>query len=150
MQRKAVLLKDAMLAHSITDISVLFPEAQLVNNSPAVINDDTAWVNKVLSAIKKSPFSRIKTTAIDVTGDNARAKGYVKGEQKVEEVIKALKRATVPTTVYKLQKMDRDDIIDITDFDVISFIKKEMRRKTRRRNCRSILNRRSTFGIRSG
>ena len=127
--KKGGSLKEAALAHSITDVEYLFPEAKFVGEMPATTKDDTAWVNKVMGAIKKSPFSRIKTAAIDITKDNARAKGYVKGKQKVEEVITALKRTTTPTTVYKLQKMDRDDVIDINDFDVVGYIKREMRGK---------------------
>ena len=137
--KKGGSLKEAALAHSITDVEVLFPEAKFVGDVPATINDDTAWVSKVMGAVKKSPFSRIKTAAIDITKDNARAKGYVKGNQKVEEVITALKRATTPTTVYKLQKMDRDDIIDITDFDVVAYIKREMRGKLDEELARAIV-----------
>lgn len=125
--KKGGSVKDAFLAHSITDVSNLFPEVQAVNKTPEIYARRMEWVEKVMSAVKKSPFSRVKSTYADLTADNARAKGYVKGNQKVEEVIAALKRTTTPTTVYKLQKLNRDDVIDITDFDVIAWIKAEMR-----------------------
>lgn len=131
--RKTGSLRDAMnelcLAHSITSIDVLFPEAKALANQPTVINDDVAWVADVMSGVKKSPFSKVKMMSFDITGPQARAKGYVKGRQKVEEVIRAIKRTTDAQTVYKVQKLDRDDIIDITDLDVVAFIKNEMRGK---------------------
>ena len=120
-------LKDAFLAHGINNIDTLFPEVQNLNRTPELISRDMEWVNKVMSGVSKTPFSRVKSTAVNITADEARAKGYVKGAQKADEVIAALKRTTTPTTVYKLQKLDRDDVIDITDFDVIVFIKAEMR-----------------------
>lgn len=132
-------LKETMLAHGITDIEVLFPDARNVSNMPETIKEDDEWVNKIMKAIKKSPFSRIKSSGVNVTEDEARAKGYIKGKQKVEEVIKALKRTTTPTTVYKLQKLDRDDILDITDFDVVSYLKKEMREKLNEELARAFL-----------
>lgn len=120
-------LKDAFLAHGIDNIDTLFPEVQSLNRTPELISRDMEWVNTVMAGVSKTPFSRVKSTAANITADEARAKGYVKGAQKVEEVIASLKRTTTPTTVYKLQKLDRDDVIDITDFDVIVFIKSEMR-----------------------
>ena len=120
-------LKEAFLAHGINDIDTLFPEVQSLNGAPELIARDMEWVAKVMAGVSKSPFSRVKSTAANITTDEARAKGYVKGSQKVEEVVTALKRTTTPTTVYKLQKLDRDDVIDITDFDVIVFLKAEMR-----------------------
>ena len=120
-------LKDAFLAHGIDNIDTLFPEVQNLNRTPELISRDMEWVNTVMAGVSKTPFSRVKSTAANITADEARAKGYVKGAQKEEEVISALKRTTTPTTVYKLQKLDRDDVIDITDFDVIVFIKSEMR-----------------------
>ena len=120
-------LKDAFLAHGIDNIDTLFPEVQNLNRTPELISRDMEWVNTVMAGVSKTPFSRVKSTAANITADEARAKGYVKGAQKVEEVIASLKRTTTPTTVYKLQKLDRDDVIDITDFDVIVFIKSEMR-----------------------
>lgn len=106
---------------------VLFPEAKAVNVTPEMIMRNQDWVSKVWNATRKSPFSRVKSTAANLTADEARAKGYQKGKKKMEEVITMLKRVTTPQTVYKLQKMDRDDIIDITDFDVVAWIKAEMR-----------------------
>nr|DAP44075.1 MAG TPA: major capsid protein [Caudoviricetes sp.] len=120
-------LKDAFLEHGITDVENLFPEVQYVNKEPNLVGRDTSWVTDALSRVRHVPFSRVKTRYANITEDEARAKGYVKGKQKVEEVFSALKRSTDPTTIYKLQKMDRDDIIDITDFDVIAWIKNEMR-----------------------
>ena len=120
-------LKDAFLAHGIENIDALFPEVQNLNKAPELISRDMEWVATVMAGISKSPFSRVKSTAANITADEARAKGYVKGAQKVEEVIASLKRTTTPQTVYKFQKLDRDDVIDITDFDVIVFMKAEMR-----------------------
>ena len=120
-------LKEAALQHGITDIEVLFPEAQAVNNEPYQIARRMEWVSVVLNGVQKRPFSRIKSTAVNLTEEQARAKGYIKGRKKIEEQIAALKRVTTPQTIYKLQKLDRDDIIDITDFDVVAFMKKEMR-----------------------
>lgn len=132
-------LKEAVLQHSITNIDVLFPEARNVTNTPETIARDMDWVAKVMNATKKSPFSRIKSTAVNITADEARAKGYVKGTKKVEEVIVAMKRVTTPTTVYKKQGIDRDDVIDITDFDVIAFMKAEMRVMINEEIARAIL-----------
>lgn len=124
-------LKDSFLSHAVSygieDIDILFPDAQSITSAPDVIGRRTEWVAAVLGNSKHSPFSRIKSTAVDLTADEARAKGYVKGNLKKEEVIKLLKRVTTPTTVYKKQKLDRDDIIDITDLDVVSWLKAEMR-----------------------
>lgn len=120
-------MREAFIAHGITNVDVLFPEVQSVNKTPEMIQRDMTWVDKVMAKVKKSPFSRVKSTAANITADEARAKGYVKGNQKVAEVITALKRTTTPTTVYKFQTMDRDDVIDITDFDVIAWLKAEMR-----------------------
>lgn len=120
-------LKDAFLEHGITDVENLFPEVQSANKEPNLVGRDTSWVTDALSRVRHIPFSRIKSIYANITEDEARAKGYIKGKQKVEEVFPVLKRSTDPTTIYKLQKMDRDDIIDITDFDVIAWIKNEMR-----------------------
>jgi hypothetical protein len=120
-------MKEAFIAHGIENVDYLFPEVQAVNRTPEMIQRDMGWVQKVMSAVHKTPFSRIKSTGANITADEARAKGYVKGKQKVEEVVTSLKRTTTPTTVYKLQKMDRDDVLDITDFDVIAWLKSEMR-----------------------
>ena len=120
-------LKDSALQHGITNIDYLFPEATNVNQTPEFIKRNTGWVEKVMGAVHHSPFSRIKSQFADITADDARAKGYVKGNLKKDEVFSLLKRSTTPTTVYKKQKLDRDDVVDITDFDVVSWIKGEMR-----------------------
>lgn len=120
-------LKDSALAHGITNIDYLFPEAQTVGDVPGFISRDMDWVAKFMGKTHKSPFSRIKSTFANITEDEARAKGYIKGNLKKEEVFSLLKRSTTPTTIYKKQKLDRDDILDITDFDVVNYIKAEMR-----------------------
>lgn len=132
-------LKEAVLQHGITDIEVLFPEAQAVNNQPYAIARRMEWVPVVLNGVHKSPFSRIKSTAANLTEAQARAKGYVKGRKKIEEQISALKRTTTPQTVYKLQKLDRDDVIDITDFDVVAWMKQEMRMMLDEELARAVL-----------
>jgi hypothetical protein len=123
--------KESFLAHAveygIENIDFLFPDAQSVTGVPDVIGRRMEWVQSVIGGAKHSPFSRIKSTAVDLTADEARAKGYVKASLKKEEVIKLLKRVTTPTTIYKKQKLDRDDIVDITDLDVVSWLKAEMR-----------------------
>lgn len=119
-------VKDAFLAHGITDIGNLFPEDKAVGG-PETVSRNMEWVAKIMGTVHHTPFARVKSSLINITGEQARAKGYVKGNQKVEEVVTALKRSTSPQTVYKLQKIDRDDIVDITDFDVISYLKSEMR-----------------------
>ena len=120
-------LKDSVLAHGIDNVDYLFPDAQTLANTPEFIQRDTGWVKKVMSAVHHTPFSRIKSIFADITEDDARAKGYFKGKLKKEEVFGLLKRTTTPTTVYKKQKMDRDDVVDITDFDVVAWLKSEMR-----------------------
>lgn len=124
-------MKESVLQHAetygIDQIDYLFPEAKAVTNTPEFIRRDTGWVSSVMNGVHRSPFSRIKSVFADITADEARAKGYMKGKLKKEEVFGLLKRSTTPTTVYKKQKMDRDDVIDITDFDVISWLKTEMR-----------------------
>lgn len=120
-------LKESVLAHGITNLDYLFPEAKSLNNPPSFISRDMGWVQKVMSAVHHTPFSRIKSVFANITEDEARARGYIKGKLKKEEVFSLLKRTTDPQTVYKKQKFDRDDIIDITDFDVISWVKTEMR-----------------------
>lgn len=132
-------LSDVFLSHSITDIDILFPEARLVNPTPEMISRRMDWVSGVWNGVKKSPFSRIKSIAADVTADDARARGYVKGNKKLEEVITLLKRVTTPQTVYKVQKLDRDDVIDITDIDVVVWIKAEMRMMLDEEIARAIL-----------
>lgn len=124
-------LKEAVLHHAgtygIDDIEFLFPDAKTITNSPDFIARRMEWVQGVISGTHHTPFSRIKTVHADITADEARALGYVKGNLKKEEVIKLLKRVTTPTTIYKKQKLDRDDIIDITDLDVVAWLKAEMR-----------------------
>ena len=120
-------LKDSVLAHGITNLEYLFPEDTNLNKVPEFISRDTGWVKNVMSSVHHTPFSRIKSQFANITEDDARAKGYTKGKLKKEEVFSLLKRSTTPTTVYKKQKLDRDDVIDITDFDVVSWIKGEMR-----------------------
>lgn len=114
-------------SYMVNDPSFLFPEARALNNPPAWIKRDTGWVSGVMSGTKHVPFSRIKSVFADITEDEARAKGYIKAHVKTEEVFTLLKRTTTPQTIYKKQKMDRDDIIDITDFDVVAWIRGEMR-----------------------
>ena len=120
-------LKDSVLAHGIDNVDYLFPDAQTLANTPEFIQRDTGWVKKVMSGVHHTPFPRIKSIFADITEDDARAKGYFKGKLKKEEVFGLLKRTTTPTTVYKKQKMDRDDVVDITDFDVVAWLKSEMR-----------------------
>lgn len=120
-------LKDSVLAHGIDNVDYLFPDAQTLANTPEFIQRDTGWVKKVMSGVHHTPFSRIKSIFADITEDDARAKGYFKGKLKKEEVFGLLKRTTTPTTVYKKQKMDRDDVVDITDFNVVAWLKSEMR-----------------------
>jgi hypothetical protein len=136
-------LKESFLAHAgeygITDIDLLFPDAQAVSNTPELIARRTEWVAPVLDGAKHSPFARIKSLAADLTADEARAKGYVKGNLKKDEVVKLLKRVTTPTTVYKKQKLDRDDIVDITGLDVIAWLKWEMRFMLEEELARAIL-----------
>lgn len=120
-------MKEAFLEHGITNVEYLFPEAKDVTDKPTWIKRDTEWVSQIMSAVHHTPFSRIKSMHADLTEEEARAKGYIKGHLKKEEVFKLLKRTTTPTTVYKKQKMDRDDMIDITDFDVVAWLKSEMR-----------------------
>ena len=132
-------LRDVFLAHGITDLDILFPEAKLVTPTPEMISRDMGWVDQLWNGIKRTPFARIKSTAANITGEEARARGYVKGNLKVEEVITLLSRETTPQTIYKKQKLDRDDVIDITDIDVIAWLKQEMRLMLNEEICRAIL-----------
>ena len=129
--RSSGSLKQAILAHAdaygIKQIETLFPEAKDLWNQPEFIKRKTDWVNSVVGAAKHSPFSRIRTRFADITADEARARGYIKGNKKEDEVFTLLQRTTSPTTIYKKQRLDRDDILDITDFDVVSWIRGEMR-----------------------
>ena len=130
--RRRGSLKDAFLEHGITDIDTLFPDAQTIDKTPGFIQRDNGWVAGVMAAVHKTPFSRVKSIFADITEDEARAKGYIKGKQKKDEVFKMLKRVTTPVTVYKKQSLDRDDMLDITDFDMIPWLKQEMRLKLNR------------------
>ena len=136
-------LKESFLAHAdeygIKQIDYLFPEAESLNNPPEFIKRETDWVSKVMNGVHRTPFSRIKSSFADITADEARAKGYIKGNLKKEEVFTLLKRSTTPTTIYKKQKLDRDDIIDITDFDVVVWLKSEMRMMLNEEIARAIL-----------
>lgn len=136
-------LKESFLQHAdeygIANIDYLFPEAKNLNTPPEFIKRDMDWVSKVMSGVHKSPFSRIKSMFANITEDEARAKGYIKGNLKKEEVFSLLKRTTTPTTIYKKQKMDRDDLIDITDFDVVAWLKSEMRMMLDEELARAIL-----------
>ena len=136
-------LKASFLAHAgeygITDINLLFPDAKTLANTPEFISRRMEWVSKVLGGTRHAPFSKIKTILADITAEEARAKGYVKGNEKVEEVFGLLKRTTSPATIYKKQKLDRDDIIDITDLDIVAFLKAEMRLMIEEEVARAIL-----------
>lgn len=132
-------LKDSILAHGIEDIDWLFPEANNLNKTPEFIKRPDDWVSKVMGGVHHTPFSRIKSMFADITEPEARARGYIKGHRKVEEVFGLLKRTTTPTTIYKKQKLDRDDISDITDFDVVAWLKGEMRMMLDEEIARAIL-----------
>lgn len=124
-------LKDAVteyaLSHGIEDIDLMFPDAKAVSDTPEWVGRRTEWVANLLSSTRKSPFSRIKSLHADLTFEEARAKGYVKGTLKKEQYFGLARRITTPTTVYKKQKLDRDDVADITDFDVVAWVKQDMR-----------------------
>lgn len=120
------------LAHSIDNIDWLFPEDHLLDTTPRIIDKPDDWVSVVMGAVHHIPFSRFKSMFADLTEEDARAKGYFKGNFKKEEVFGLLRRSTTPTTVYKKQKLDRDDVIDITSFDVVAWLKQEMRLKLNR------------------
>ena len=135
--------KQAVLAHAeeygIEQIDWLFPDAKNLNTTPDFIHRDMGWVSKVMQGTRHTPFSRIKTTFADITADEARAKGYIKGNRKINEVFTLLKRTTDPQTIYKKQKLDRDDVLDITDFDVVAWMKGEMRMMLDEEIARAIL-----------
>ena len=135
-------LRESCLQHGITNIDAagyLFPEYQNLNKEPDFIQRDMGWVSKVMSGVHRTPFSRIKSLQANITEDEARALGYIKGKQKKEEVFTLLKRTTDPQTVYKKQKLHRDDVLDITDFDVVAFVKREMRMMLEEEIARAIL-----------
>jgi len=130
---------EANLQHGITDIDILFPDAKMATGTIELEKRRTEWVASVLNGTRHTPFSRIKTFTADLRQEEARAKGYIKGHYKLEEWIGVTKRNTGPTTIYKKQKLDRDDILDITDFDVVTFLKGEMRLMTEEEIARAIL-----------
>ena len=145
-------LKEAVLAHStdteyaaetqnygVNGADFLFPDAKTINGVPQFIQRDMGWVQKVMKAVHHTPFSRIKSIFANITEEDARAKGYIKGKEKKDEVFALLKRTTTPTTIYKKQKLDRDDVIDITDFDVVAWLKAEMRMMLDEEIARAVL-----------
>lgn len=132
-------LKDAFIQHGITNVDYMFPDAQTVDNEPGFIKRNDDWVAKVMNKVHHTPFSRVKSVFANITADEARAKGYVKGKKKVDEVFPLLKRVTTPVTVYKKQTLDRDDVIDIVDMDVVAWLKKEMRMMLDEELARAIL-----------
>jgi HK97 family phage prohead protease len=132
-------LRDAVLAHGIENIDYLFPDARNVTDTPQFIQREMGWVQNVMKSVHHTPFSRIKSVFADITEEDARAKGYLKGNLKKDEVFSLLKRTTTPTTIYKKQKLDRDDIVDIVDFDVVAWLKSEMRMMLDEEIARAIL-----------
>lgn len=136
-------LKESFIAHAgeygINNIEYLFPEAKSLNTPPEFIKREMGWVQKVMNGTHHTPFSRIKSVFANITEDEARAKGYMKGNLKKEEVFSLLKRTTTPTTIYKKQKLDRDDVVDITDFDVVAWLKSEMRMMLDEEIARAVL-----------
>ncbi len=136
-------LSESVMAHAqtygISNIELLFPDAKEVNNPPEFVQKEKPWVQAIVGSTKHTPFAKVRTTFADISGDDARARGYQKGKLKKEEVFRLLRRETTPQTIYKKQKLDRDDILDITDFDVVSWIKAEMQVKLKEELARAIL-----------
>ena len=132
-------LADAVLQHGIEQIDYLFPDAKTMDTAPAFIKRDDTWVADVMNSVHKTPFSRIKSILADITEADARAKGYIKGNLKTEEFFSLMKRTTTPTTIYKKQALDRDDVVDITDFDVVAWLKTEMRMMLNEEIARAVL-----------
>lgn len=132
-------LKHATATYGIENIDLLFPEAKDISNTPQFVKRDDDWVNIVMNGVKQAPYSRIRSRFANITADEARARGYLKGNKKVEEVFPVLQRVTGPQTIYKLQKLDRDDILDITDFDVVAWLRQEMLWMLREEVARAIL-----------
>lgn len=132
-------LRDAVLEHGIDQIDYLFPDDRTLTTQPTFIQRDMGWVSDIMGSVHHTPFARVKSVFADITEDDARAKGYIKGKMKKEEFFSLIKRRTEPTTVYKKQKMDRDDMIDITDFDVAAWLKTEMRTMLNEELARSYL-----------
>ena len=137
--RKSNSLKDVFLAHGITNIGLLFPEAKLVKNQPDLITRQMDWVDAFWNGVRRIPFSRFRSYAANLTADEARAKGYIKGNKKGDQVLSMLGRETTPQTIYKKQTLDRDDVIDITELDVIAFLKQELRMMLNEELCRAAL-----------
>ena len=125
--------------YGLEPVDMLFPEAKTINTTPEFVQRDMGWVSTLMGSVHHTPFSRIKSVFADITADEARARGYMKGKLKHDEVITLLKRTTTPQTVYKRQRMDRDDIIDITDFDVVAWLKAEMRMMLDEEIARAVL-----------
>ena len=141
--RNKSTLKESMMAHAgtygIDDIEFLFPDVKNLDTEPQFIMRDQEWVAKVINGVHRTPFSRIRSTFADITADEARAKGYTKGNRKIEEVFGLLKRETTPTTIYKKQKLDKDDITDVTTMDIVAWLRKEMRMMLNEEIARAIL-----------
>lgn len=142
--KQAKSLKEGFLAHANDygfgeDIGLLFPEARAVTTTPQMIQRQVEWVQKVIGQTKTTPFSKVRTLMADITADEARAKGYTKGKRKVEEVIRLLRRSTGPTTIYKKQRLDRDDLVDITDFDLVDWLWAEINMMLLEELARAIL-----------
>ena len=131
-------MRESFLAHGIENVEWLYPEDKVLDVPPRFIDRDQTWVGKVMKGVKHIPFARFKSMFADITAEDARAKGYIKGNYKTEQVFTLLKRSTEPTTVYKKQRMDRDDIIDIT-WDVMGWLKGEMRGKLDEELARAFL-----------
>ena len=136
-------LSESVMAHAqsygISNIELLFPEAKDVHNPPEFVQKEKPWVQAIVGAAKHTPFAKVRATFADISSDDARARGYQKGKLKKEEVFRLIRRETTPQTIYKKQKLDRDDILDITDFDVVSWIKAEMQVKLKEELARAIL-----------
>ncbi|WNM72402.1 major capsid and protease fusion protein [Gordonia phage Mossy] len=132
-------VEDYALQHGIEDIDILFPDAKAISSTPEFIARRTEWVSEIMTGTRKTPFSRIKSLTANLTLEEARAKGYIKGNLKKEEFFRVAKRVTTPQTIYKKQKLDRDDILDITDFDVVAWLKGEMRLMLEEEIARAVL-----------
>lgn len=137
--QRAGSLKNAMIQHGINNIELLFPEATVVGDKPFILRQQNTAAAKIVDATHKSPFSKVKNMIADLTADEARAKGYIKGNEKFEQMFELLTRETTPQTIYKKQKLDRDDIIDITDYDIVGFINMELKMMLKEELARAIM-----------
>lgn len=137
--KRAGSLKNAMIQHGINNIELLFPEATVVGDKPFILRQQNTAAAKIVDATHKSPFSKVKNMIADLTADEARAKGYIKGNEKFEQMFELLTRETTPQTIYKKQKLDRDDIIDITDYDIVGFINMELKMMLKEELARAIM-----------